>query len=70
MSNGGHLEDDYSFTADEFDLEEVAGRPKINTLTLPDEEHFGGAIDLWMVVRDRRGGLTWAEWTLLPEHRP
>ena len=67
LSNGSRLEDDYSFIADAEDLDEVAGRPKINTLTLPSAEAFGDSIDLWMVIRDRRGGLDWNHWTILPE---
>jgi hypothetical protein len=70
LTNGGSLHDDYSFIADAEDLDEVAGRPKINTLTLPPAEQFGESVDLWMVIRDRRGGLNWQHWTLLPEVTP
>jgi len=69
LSNGGSLDGDYSFIADAEDLDEAAGRPKINTLTLPEAEAFGDSIDLWLIVRDRRGGLDWNHWTLLPELR-
>ncbi|MCP4868958.1 MAG: hypothetical protein GY898_09590 [Proteobacteria bacterium] len=70
LTNGGSLDGDYSFIADAGDLDEVAGRPKINALRLPPEEFFGESIDLWMVIRDRRGGLDWNHWTLLPERAP
>ncbi len=67
ITNGGAFTGDYSFVADEEDLEEVTGRPKINRLTLVEDELFGDQRDLWLVVRDRRGGLDWNHWTLLPQ---
>ncbi len=61
LSNAGGLDRDYTFTADEEDLDEVAGRPKVNHLTLPPAEEFPEVLTLWLVVRDRRGGLDWEE---------
>ena len=66
LTNGGSTGADYTFVADEGDLEEVAGRPKINRLHLPETEQFGDRVDLWVVVRDRRGGLAWRSWAFLP----
>ncbi len=61
LTNGGSVGRDYTFTADEDDLDEVAGRPKINTLELPPRDEFPEILTLWLVVRDRRGGLDWQE---------
>ena len=63
LTNGGaHVGDDYSFVAEEGDLDEVAGRAKRNRLHLPPTGEFPPeGIDLWLVVRDRRGGLTWLQ---------
>ncbi len=66
LTNGGSMSSDYTFVADEGDLEEVAGRPKINRLHLPEAERFGERVDLWLVVRDRRGGMAWRSWAFLP----
>lgn len=66
LTNGGSMEGDYSFVADEGDLDEVEGRPKTNLLHLPEAEQFGERIDLWVVVRDRRGGMTWGSWAFAP----
>ena len=70
LTNGGSMGGDYSFVADEEDLEEVPGRPKINRLHLPVAEQFTGRIDLWLVVRDRRGGTSWRSWVFLPLDEP
>jgi hypothetical protein len=66
LTNGGSIGSDYTFVADAEDLEEVVGRPKLNSLHLPSAEQFGDRIDLWVVVRDRRGGMTWRSWVFLP----
>jgi hypothetical protein len=67
ITNGGSMSSDYTFIADAEDLEEVVGRPKLNRLHLPEADQFGERIDLWVVVRDRRGGLTWRSWAFLPQ---
>jgi hypothetical protein len=61
LTNAGELGHDYSFTADADDLDEVAGRPKVNELHLPPREDFPDVLTLWVVARDRRGGLDWIE---------
>ncbi len=68
LANGGAtFGDDHTFVAEDGDLDEVAGRPKTNRLHLPEAEEFPAeGLDLWLVVRDRRGGLDWLEWRLLP----
>ena len=66
LTNGGSVGSDYTFVADEGDLEEVVGRPKINRLHLPETDQFGDRVDLWLVVRDRRGGMAWRSWAFLP----
>ena len=61
-SGGADLSDDYSFVAEDGDLEEVGGRAKVNRITMPGPEEFPDAgVTLWVVARDRRGGLTWIE---------
>jgi hypothetical protein len=67
LSNGGSHAGDYSFTADAEDLDETPGRPKVHAFTLPDEDEFTGPTDLWLVVRDRRGGVDWRQWRFSPE---
>jgi len=59
LTNAGTMESDYSFVADEGDYDEVAGRLKVNQLHLPEAEEMPPQSDLWIVVRDRRGGLDW-----------
>jgi len=66
LSNGGSHAGDYSFTADAEDEDETPGRPKVHSFTLPSEAEFTTAIDLWLVVRDRRGGVDWAQWRFSP----
>lgn len=67
VNGGASVRDDHSFVAEDGDLDEVAGRAKINRLHLPLAEEFPPqGIDLWLVVRDRRGGLAWLERRLLP----
>jgi len=58
--NGGGIAD-YSFVAEEGDLEEVAGLPKFVSFGLPDADEFPARLDLWLVLRDRRGGLAWTQ---------
>lgn len=67
LSNGGSHAGAYSFTADAEDLDETPGRPKVHSFTLPDEDEFSVPIDLWVVVRDRRGGVDWRQWRFSPE---
>ncbi len=62
LSNGGSHLGAYSFTADAEDEDETPGRPKVHSFSLPTEAEFTTAIDLWLVVRDRRGGVDWAQW--------
>lgn len=70
MTNAGSLGRDYSYLADPGDLEEVAGRPKINRLHLPEAAEFSGPLDLWVVARDRRGGMTWFQHRVAPLEEP
>jgi hypothetical protein len=67
MTNGGTFDGDYTFVAEEGDLDEIAGREKVNHLTLPDRESMADGVDLWVVARDRRGGLTWLKRRFLPQ---
>ncbi len=67
ITNAGRMGRDYSFLADEGDLDEVAGRLKINHLTLPEAAELPPHSDLWLVVRDRRGGIDWRRFDLLRE---
>ena len=67
ITNAGILGSDYSFLADEGDLDEVAGRLKINRLTLPEEAELPPHSDLWLVARDRRGGIDWKHFDILRE---
>ena len=67
LSNGGTHLGDYSFTADLEDLDETPGRPKVHSFLLPEEEEFTQPITLWLVVRDRRGGVDWRSWNFAPE---
>jgi hypothetical protein len=61
-SGGASLADDYSFVAEPGDLEDVAGRAKVNRIFMPEAEEFPEeGVTLWVVTRDRRGGLTWDE---------
>lgn len=62
VTNGGASIGDYSFVAEEGDLDEVAGLPKTNTLNVPADEDFVAPIDLWLVIRDRRGGIDWSQY--------
>jgi hypothetical protein len=66
LSNGGSHGGDYSFTADLEDLDETPGRPKVHSFVLPGEDDFTRPIDLWVVVRDRRGGVDWRKWSFSP----
>jgi hypothetical protein len=66
LSNGGNHIGDYSFTADLEDLDETPGRPKVHSFILPGEDEFTRPIDLWVVVRDRRGGVDWRSWSFSP----
>jgi hypothetical protein len=61
LTNGADASRNYTFTADADDLDELPGRPKINTIVLPEREDFPDVLTLWLVVRDRRGGLDWQE---------
>lgn len=63
MSNGGDLDDSNTFVADAEDLDELANRPKANRFTLPVEKDFQDPVDLWIVTRDRRGGVAFGHWT-------
>ncbi len=63
----GEVGDDYSFVAEDGDLDDVAGRAKVNSVTMPEADLFPEeGITLWVVARDRRGGLTWSEHLFLP----
>ncbi len=66
LTNGDSVDSDYTFIAEEGDLDEVAGRAKTNHLHVPPAEAFGDSVDLWLVVRDRRGGLTWTQRSFVP----
>lgn len=66
LSNGGTHLGDYSFTADDLDEDEVPGRPKVHSFVPPVAGEFTQPIDLWLVVRDRRGGMVWRHWQVLP----
>ncbi len=66
LTNGDGVDSDYTFVAEEGDLDEVEGRAKTNHLHLPPADRFGDSVDLWLVVRDRRGGLTWTHRTFVP----
>ena len=44
---------------DDLDEDEVAGRPKVHSFVPPVAAEFTQPIDLWLVVRDRRGGMVW-----------
>lgn len=66
LTNGPGLARDNTFIADAEDLEEVVGRPKVNSLELPARGDFDQPVDLWLVVRDRRGGVDWDRWTFRP----
>jgi len=70
ITNVGSMSRDYTFLADEGDLDEVAGRLKINRLRLPEESELPPHSDLWLVVRDRRGGTDWMRFDLLREQAP
>lgn len=62
VNGNAEMSDDHSFVAEDGDLDEVAGRAKRNRLHLPEAEEFPAeGIDLWVVARDRRGGLTWLQ---------
>lgn len=66
-SGGAEPGSDYTFTAEEGDLEEVAGRAKVNRFALPEAADFPeDGLSLWVVARDRRGGLVWLERRFLP----
>ncbi len=62
MSNSGALDDTNTFIADVEDLDELANRPKSNTFTMPTEKDLQQPIDLWIVMRDRRGGMDFGHW--------
>jgi len=67
VSGGASVRDDYSFVAEIGDLDDVAGRAKVNRITMPVAEEFAPeGVSLWVVARDRRGGLTWTERRFLP----
>jgi len=66
LTNSGSVARDYTFTADQGDLDEVPGRPKINRIAFPAREDFPDILTLWLVVRDRRGGLDWIETRFAP----
>ena len=70
ITNVGTMGSDYTFLADEGDLDEVAGRLKINRLRLPEEAELPPHSDIWLVVRDRRGGTDWMRFDLLREQGP
>ena len=67
LSNGGTHQGDYSFIADLEDEDETPGRPKVHSFVTPEESEFTDGLDLWLVVRDRRGGITWRHWTFRPD---
>jgi hypothetical protein len=62
MSNGGSIGDTNTFIADVEDLDELANRPKSNTFEMPTEKDLQEPVDLWIVMRDRRGGLAFRHW--------
>ncbi len=69
ITNAGKVRD-YSYLADEGDLDEVEGRLKVATLRLDggdNEDPLQPVTDLWLVARDRRGGLDWRHWTLVAQ---
>lgn len=70
MSNAGSISRGNTYLADPGDLEEVAGRPKVNQFTVPEAEEFTAPIDLWVVARDRRGGQQWLHHELWPLAAP
>ena len=62
VNGNASMGDDHSFVAEDGDLDEVAGLAKRNRLHFPEAEDFPSeGIDLWVVVRDRRGGLVWEQ---------
>ncbi len=62
VSGGASVSSDYTFVAEEGDLDELAGRAKVNRVFMPPVEEFPEAgVTLWVVARDRRGGLVWNE---------
>ena len=63
MSNGGDLAGGSSFIADPEDLDELADRPKSKSFEMPVEKDFQLPVDLWIVMRDRRGGVAFGHWT-------
>ena len=65
LTNAGSMNADYSFIADEGDHDEVEGRLKVNQLQLPEAGELPEQSDLWLVVRDRRGGLDWTHLQLV-----
>ncbi len=62
MANAGSIDDTNTFIADPEDLDELADRPKANTFTMPDRKDLQEPADLWVVVRDRRGGVAFGHW--------
>ncbi len=67
VNGGASVSNDHSFVAEDGDLDEIAGFAKTNRVHLPLAEEFPDeGIHLWLVVRDRRGGLDWLERRLLP----
>ena len=66
-TNAGQMDRDYSYIADEGDLDEISGRLKINRLTLPNADELPPQSDLWLVARDRRGGIDWRRFDLVSE---
>ena len=61
-SGGASVASDYTFVAEEGDLDDIAGRAKVNRVFMPPVEEFPEAgVTLWLVARDRRGGLVWNE---------
>ncbi len=63
MSNAGSLDDGNTFIADPLDLDELANRAKSNRFTLPNRKDFQRPVDLWIVMRDRRGGVAFGHWS-------
>ena len=63
MSNAGSLDHGSTFIADPEDLDELAGRPKSNAISMPVAKDFAVPVDLWVVMRDRRGGMAFGHWT-------
>ncbi|MBJ93339.1 MAG: hypothetical protein CMP23_02565 [Rickettsiales bacterium] len=64
LSNMGSMAADYSFFAEEGDLDEIAGKLKINRLVMPPADQLAPSGDLWLVARDRRGGIDWMHFNL------